>query len=69
MKAIQNRGVTCIAITHRLSMIRDFDEIVVLNYGEIVERGTHDELLAKEGYYSRLVRSAEGTRGITSPGC
>lgn len=69
LKAIQNRGVTCIAITHRLSMIRDFDEIVVLNYGEIVERGTHDELLAKEGYYSRLVRSAEGTRGITSPRC
>ena len=45
---------TTIAIAHRLSTIKNADEICVLYEGEIVERGTHDELTQKNGYYKRL---------------
>lgn len=56
MRAIKNMGITLIMVAHRLSTIRDCDEIVVLDKGQVVERGNHEELMKHEGgLYRQLV--------------
>jgi NHLM bacteriocin system ABC transporter peptidase/ATP-binding protein len=57
VNAVKQRGITCIVIAHRLSTIRDCDEIIVLDQGKVIERGTHEELMAKNGAYTELVTS------------
>lgn len=55
VNSIKDRGITCIVVAHRLSTIRDCDEIIVMDNGRVAERGTHDELMKNGGMYAELV--------------
>lgn len=56
---LRRRGCTCVIVAHRLSTIRDCDEIILMDRGRIVERASHDELMDYRGAYHRLIQSDE----------
>ncbi|MDR2074358.1 MAG: NHLP family bacteriocin export ABC transporter peptidase/permease/ATPase subunit [Oscillospiraceae bacterium] len=55
MENIRNLGCSCVVVAHRLSTVRDCDEIIVLSNGRVSERGTHEKLMEKGQYYKKLV--------------
>jgi ATP-binding cassette subfamily C protein len=55
---LRRRGCTCVLVAHRLSTVRDCDDILVVADGAVVERGRHDDLVALKGRYFKLVSAS-----------
>jgi ABC-type multidrug transport system fused ATPase/permease subunit len=58
MRRIREMGITLIVVAHRLSTIRDCSQIIVMDHGSVVQRGTHDELMRLEGRYRELMENS-----------
>ena len=58
MDNIKRRGCTCVIVAHRLSAIRDCNQIIVMNNGEVIQCGTHHSLMQEKGFYNDFIQNS-----------